>query len=217
MLFFLVAQLIFFKRTFWGHSRDFAATTERFWTKIHSPRSMNYDTNPNFMLYFSGKFLKSTMHHQVCSPPKNGVTWGPFKWLYYPPKRAPKRMIPCSWNHHHRHHHSVPGRVGSKGHILRDFFLSRDFWAARKYVYIYYINIYIIYMDTSNQKNINKNVEHINIYIVFLIYPTNPGSPSENGFMEPKYLAFRRWLGVQSSSDKVIGSLGLDMKPTLKR
>ena len=24
--------------------------------------------------------------------------------------------------------------------------------------------------------------------------PRDPGSPSENGSMEPKYLAFRRWL-----------------------
>ena len=27
----------------------------------------------------------------------------------------------------------------------------------------------------------------------FLLYPRDPGSPSENGFMEPKYYAFRRW------------------------
>ena len=26
------------------------------------------------------------------------------------------------------------------------------------------------------------------------VYPRDPGSPSENSFMEPKYLAFRRWL-----------------------
>ena len=39
--------------------------------------------------------------------------------------------------------------------------------------------------------------------------PRDPGSPSENGFMEPKYLSFRFGdCTPQSSSDKVIGSLG---------
>ena len=39
--------------------------------------------------------------------------------------------------------------------------------------------------------------------------PRDPGSLSENGFMEPKYLAFRRWLYTPcSSSEKLIGSLG---------
>ena len=48
---------------------------------------------------------------------------------------------------------------------------------------------------------------HLPIYSVFLekntflvhccpsiVCPRDPGSPSENGFMEPKYLAFRKWL-----------------------
>ena len=35
-------------------------------------------------------------------------------------------------------------------------------------------------------------------------FPTDPGSPSENGSMEPKYFAFWRWLDTRSSSfDKV--------------
>ncbi len=42
-------------------------------------------------------------------------------------------------------------------------------------------------------------------------YPRDPGSASENGFMEPKWgISFRRWVYTpSSSSDKVIGSLGL--------
>ena len=31
-------------------------------------------------------------------------------------------------------------------------------------------------------------------------YPRDPGSPSENGFMEPKYLSFRRWLDTPINS-----------------
>ena len=34
-------------------------------------------------------------------------------------------------------------------------------------------------------------------------FPRDPGSPSENGFMEPKYLAFRRWLYTPCSSSDV--------------
>ena len=46
----------------------------------------------------------------------------------------------------------------------------------------------------------------------WLVYLPTLGiqSASENGFMEPKYLAFRRWVYTpSSSSDKLIGSLGL--------
>ena len=40
-------------------------------------------------------------------------------------------------------------------------------------------------------------------------FPRDPGSPSENGFMEPKHLAFWKWSYTPcSSSDKLIGSLG---------
>ena len=46
-----------------------------------------------------------------------------------------------------------------------------------------------------------------------LLFPRDPVSPSENGFMEPKCLPFRRWLYTPcSSSDKVIGSLGLSFR-----
>ena len=46
-------------------------------------------------------------------------------------------------------------------------------------------------------------------------YPRDPGSPSENGFMEPKYYAFRFGdCTPQSSAEKVIGSLGSNKKNT---
>ena len=56
-----------------------------------------------------------------------------------------------------------------------------------------------------------KGCEMKHEHRVLRLLPVSLGiqSPSENGFMEPKYLAFRRWLYTPcSSSDKVIGSLG---------
>ena len=48
------------------------------------------------------------------------------------------------------------------------------------------------------------------LFVFLHVFPRDPGSPSENGFMEPKYHSFRRWLYTPcSSSDMVIGSLGI--------
>ncbi len=49
----------------------------------------------------------------------------------------------------------------------------------------------------------------IRLRLLMLIVPRDPGSPSQNGFMEPKYLAFRRWLYTPIILGRsVIGSLG---------
>ena len=45
----------------------------------------------------------------------------------------------------------------------------------------------------ANFQNRDLGVWYLDTWI---LGPRDPGSPSENGFMEPKYYAFRRWLDI---------------------
>ena len=48
--------------------------------------------------------------------------------------------------------------------------------------------------------------------VLRMSFPRDPGSPSVNGFMEPKYYAFRRWLDILcSSSETMTGFLGFSL------
>ena len=64
-------------------------------------------------------------------------------------------------------------------HTIHAFLWERtvtaDFWAAN-------------FLKATNRKGVKLPLEE-NIQNADLCFPRDPGSPSENGFMEPKYLS----------------------------